>query len=461
MGAIRARVAIVLALVLALEVVLDHPGRPAIATGPDGVTYVHDAAGRLIAAIDPLTDAALYSYDEVGNLTSITRRPASQVSVLQFTPSKGPPGTDVTIYGSGYSTDPAQDAVSFNGTNTLVLTATPTKIVARVPTGATTGPITVTSPGGSATSQAQFTVGTASAPTVSGVDRTVLAPDDSLTISGSNFDPAGPEFNNVLVGGNRAEVTAVSPTSLTVKVGSTGSGRVSVATAGGLATLPTDIYVVPDGYSTGQLAATARADPGVQKTVSISTANKIGIVLFDATQGQRLSLNFNAGSCGFCVVSEFLLGPSGSILYAASPRDGQGIFMEPRVLPATGTYSWLVIPGTNTGNFAFTYWIVPPDAAGTIAFDGVPVTIGNTVPGQNFQLTFDGTQDTKVSLLFGTPTCGFCEVDLTIYKPDRSVWLNLRYGGGAPAYREALLLPATGSYRAYFHPRGGPLGQRE
>lgn len=123
------------------------------------VTYVYDELGRLTGVIDPSGNAATYKYDAVGNLLSIQRTSSSQTSIIGFTPSRGPVGTAVTIYGTGFSATASQNAVTFNGTAATVTSSTTTSIVTSVPSGATTGAISVTSPSGSASSANPFTVG--------------------------------------------------------------------------------------------------------------------------------------------------------------------------------------------------------------------------------------------------------------------------------------------------------------
>jgi hypothetical protein len=82
---------------------------------------------------------------------------SSCVTITSFTPTSGPVGTSVTITGTGFT---GVSAVSFNNVNATTFSANPagTQITATVPTGATTGPIKVTTPGGSATSTTNFTV---------------------------------------------------------------------------------------------------------------------------------------------------------------------------------------------------------------------------------------------------------------------------------------------------------------
>ena len=65
--------------------------------------------------VDTAGEAAGYSYDAVGNLLAITRGTSAQTSVISFSPSQGPVGTAVTIYGTGFSTTTSSDSVTFNG----------------------------------------------------------------------------------------------------------------------------------------------------------------------------------------------------------------------------------------------------------------------------------------------------------------------------------------------------------
>ena len=90
------------------------------------ISYVYDPLGRVLAVIDPATNMAVYAYDAVGNLTGIIWQTSATLAIFQFTPSSGPVGTTVTIYGTGFSTTPASNTVKFNGTTATVLTASTT-----------------------------------------------------------------------------------------------------------------------------------------------------------------------------------------------------------------------------------------------------------------------------------------------------------------------------------------------
>jgi len=127
-------------------------------TVPSGdVTYAYDPDGRLVGVVNSSGSAASYQFDAVGNLLSITR-PATTVNILALSPQSGPASTCVTIYGTGFSATPSQNTVTFDGTAGTVSYSTPTTIVVAVPSGASSGTVSVTSPSGSANSPNPFTV---------------------------------------------------------------------------------------------------------------------------------------------------------------------------------------------------------------------------------------------------------------------------------------------------------------
>src|SRR5262245_35192306 len=122
------------------------------------VTCTYDELGRLSAVADPSGDIGIYTYDAVGNLLSVERRSSSLVSIVEVTPKSAPIGTSVIIDGTGFSGTPDENVVAFGGVPATVSSATATRIVTTVPSGALSGPITVTAPTGSATSTSPFTV---------------------------------------------------------------------------------------------------------------------------------------------------------------------------------------------------------------------------------------------------------------------------------------------------------------
>ena len=110
---------------------IDYPD--GITAGPDGALWFtnsfSDAIGRITTAVTP--------------------------AISGFTPCSGAAGTTVAITGQNLS---GATAVAFDGTPATIVSRTATHIVTKVPAGAATGPITVTTAVGTATSHGSFTV---------------------------------------------------------------------------------------------------------------------------------------------------------------------------------------------------------------------------------------------------------------------------------------------------------------
>ena len=99
-------------------------------------------------------------------------------SVTGFSPTSGPVGTSVTISGTGFT---GATAVAFNSVPATFTVDSDTQITATVP-ATTSGPIGVTTPGGSSTSSTNFTVTDPPPPEPGNVAPVVNAgPDQSIT----------------------------------------------------------------------------------------------------------------------------------------------------------------------------------------------------------------------------------------------------------------------------------------
>jgi IPT/TIG domain len=105
-----------------------------------------------ISAADSCTNGCFFGH----NVTSgIVQGAAAMPTITSFTPTAGPVGTSVTITGTNLT---GATSVKFNGVSATITSNTATQIKTKVPTGATTGPITVTTANGTATSATNFTV---------------------------------------------------------------------------------------------------------------------------------------------------------------------------------------------------------------------------------------------------------------------------------------------------------------
>ena len=147
---------------LALSVlILSLVAQPQPATGQSpAIQYAYDELGRLVAVVDQQGNAAIYVYDSVGNILSIQRFDAATlpgVAITAVVPDKGKAGTVVSILGKGFG-GAGQNAVAFNGASAPVTQSSDNRILTTVPAGATTGPVTVGTPLGSATSPRPFRI---------------------------------------------------------------------------------------------------------------------------------------------------------------------------------------------------------------------------------------------------------------------------------------------------------------
>ena len=82
-----------------------------------------------------------------------------------------------------------------------------------------------------------------------------------------------------------------------------GSGRISVSTPAGTGVSAADFFVPPSPYTAASVAHTGRMQPGDTSAVTLGTANKIGLVVFDVAQGQRAGLKVTGSTIGVCKVS--------------------------------------------------------------------------------------------------------------------------------------------------------------
>ena len=160
-------------------------------------------------------------------------------TVSGFLPASGPVGTSVTITGADLAD---ATAVSFNGAAATSFTVVSgAQITATVPEGAATGPITVTTPGGTGTSATSFTV--IPAPAITSFTPASGPVGTSVTIVGTDLTGATAV---AFSGAAATSFTVVSDTLITATVpaGAT-SGTITVTTPGGTGASATSFTVTP------------------------------------------------------------------------------------------------------------------------------------------------------------------------------------------------------------------------
>ena len=277
-------------------------------------------------------------------------------SITSFTPTSGIIGSSVTITGNNFT---GTTTVSFNGTAASIFTVdSNTQIRATVPSGATTGPVSVQNPAGSATSASNFTV--ILAPTISSFTPTSGPVGTSVTISGNNFSSvSGVSFN-----GTAAAVFAVdSPSQIraTVPSGAT-TGTISVTNPAGTGTSSGTFTVLGPPVITSFTPGSGLV--GIEVTIAGSNFSGSTAVAFNGTP-----------AAGFIT-------DSGIQIRAVVPNGA-----------TSGPISVTNAIGTGTSSTNFTV-ILPPTIS---SFTPTSGTTGTqvTITGNNFSgisgVTFNGT----------------------------------------------------------------------
>ncbi|MBL0211437.1 MAG: IPT/TIG domain-containing protein [Holophagaceae bacterium] len=201
-----------------------------------------------------------------GDTVPPVQTPAPAIS--GFAPTSAAPGGTVAISGANLG----GASVRFNGLAAAVASNTPVQIVATVPAGATSGAISVTTPGGTATSIATFTV-LPSPPTVTGFSPASGLAGATVTITGTGLTGA----TAVSFNGTSAAFTADTAAQITatVPVGAT-SGPIAVTTPGGTVATTMNFTVLG---SVPMLAAF----PGAEGFGGTATGGRGGRVIYVTT----------------------------------------------------------------------------------------------------------------------------------------------------------------------------------
>jgi YD repeat-containing protein len=362
-----------------------------LTNGTGVVQYTYDELGRLTAVIDTNGDTATYNYDDVGNIVSISRHNSAQLSIISFTPSGAGVGASVTINGTNFSTTASQNTVKFNGVTATVSFATSTQSVVTVPAGATTGPISVTTPSGSAASSSNFVVGTApDAPTIASFTPLVGKQGDLVTVTGTNFVP---NATSLYFGAAKAVSNPSNSTTISTNVPApAASGHLNVITAAGSTSSTQDFFVAFGTHSAGDIAYTARMSVGSTQTVSLSGTSKIGVVVFDLSGGQGINIQLSGSTFSSC--SLYLFDTLGNQL-ALSDCTSNTVLGPSLTAPLGGTYAIGIDASGSSGSVNVS---LVADGTSAITVDGPPLTVTTTSSAPDTNLTFSGAPGQHILL---------------------------------------------------------------
>jgi hypothetical protein len=204
--------------------------------------------------------------------------------ISAITPVSSPVGEIITITGVNFT---GATDVSFNGVSAAFVVNTDGEIIAEVPAGATTGPISVTTAGGTANSET-FTV-IIPAPSIISISPTSGLIGNLVTITGVNFTGA----TNVSFNGTAAAYTFDHDGQITAQVpaGAT-TGPITVTTAGGVA--PSEIFtvIIPNTTYTWNVGTGNWTDPNSWTPVR-NTLTTADILIFDGSKTTNPMVNLD------------------------------------------------------------------------------------------------------------------------------------------------------------------------
>ena len=204
-------------------------------------------------------------------------------TITSFAPPSGPVGSLVLITGTNFT---GASAVKFGNKAAADFDVdSSTQISATVANGTQSGPIQVTTPGGTATSDTDFVVAAAGSPSISSFSPNSGAPGTLVTINGTNFTGANDVVFNLT---DATNFTVVNSTQITATVANgTTTGFIKVTTPSGTATSATK-FTVP---GTPEITSFSPTSGGPGTSVLIQGNNFTGAT----------SVRFNNASSTFTV----------------------------------------------------------------------------------------------------------------------------------------------------------------
>jgi RHS repeat-associated protein len=343
-----------------------------VATAPAGV-----ASGPVTVTVAGIVSS--------GSTFTVTTAP----TISSVTPSSAAVTGNVTISGSNFGASQGTSTVKFNGTTATTVTSwSANSIVAKVPTGATSGPVTVT-----VASVVSNGVGLTVVPTATLSTRSPLlgAVTATVTLTGTNFG-ATQGSSTVAFNGTVAPVTAWSDTSITTSVpaGAT-TGQIKV-TVGGVTTSGLSFTVVP----TATLSTVSPTSGAVGASIVLTGTN------FGASKGSS-TVNFNGTVASTSAWSD-------TSVTAAVPSG------------ATSGPVTVTVGSVSTSGIAFT--VVPTATLSTRSPTSGPVGTVVTLTGTNF----GSTQGTSTVTFNGTvaPVSAWSASSITTSVPSGATTGNIR-----------------------------------
>lgn len=421
-----------------------------VSTESNATSYVYDAHGRLNAVRGDTGNATIYRYDSLGNLIAIDQVVPGTLEVFTAVPGHGATGSEVLVQGTGFAANPNENAVAFNGQSTVVMAASNGQLRVVVPPGATTGPITVTAHGATASSPSPFVVDDAGLPPeISAVSPGVVAVGDTLTVTGFRFRPVE-GATTLRLGARPLKLSAVGATTASAQIApGTSSGFVAIETPYGASKSSSPVVVVPPGMAISTIGSvTVVGIDGASVHVGSVAGGRASAVLFDGKTNDWLSIQLSGLVTSATRVSYAVYAPGNELVQQGTVSPTALSVHLPR-LPVAGTYLVLITPDTASAELDFSI------ERNTVLKPGVSSAISATVVGQTKRVLFAGARSHSVTLAvpalssspIGKPT------NFSIVRPDGIALTNsaLTTPGALNLYQ----LPLDGIYQVLVTPSSG------
>lgn len=426
----------------------------ATATLALATNYVYDANGRLVAATNDGGESAHYVYDDMGNLLQVERLGAGDLAIFAFSPGRGAPGVHVRVQGHGFSGNPSDNVLRFNGVSAAVVAATHSELIATVPATATTGPLSVTVAGKTATSAADFVVDESlQPPSIHAVSPLIGSEGTSITVTGDSLTPVIGQ-TTVRLSQQLAAPDSITGTQIVFPIpANANSGKVSVGTPFGLATSAQDVVVVPVGVDPAQVEQIKRIlIDGEPSSFLVSASGNYAAALFDGVVGDYISANFTNVSSG--IISYYLYDTRNSRIEQGTVST-EAAAVHFKRLRATGTYLLLMQVQT-TG----TSWNLQLKRDLSISVDGDIKSL-STFDRNSQRITFRASAGERLG--FGVRYISIpdnARLNVQVRRPDDTI-----HGAAVACYNISgnyfhggcginLQVPATGTYSIVFSPQG-------
>jgi len=369
-----------------------------------------------------------------------------QPTITRFTPTSGRVGGVVTLTGTNLG---GTSSVAFAGTQASVLSSAPTQVITRVPSGARTGPLTVTTGTGSTTSTGHFVV----LPTQ---DFTLVVQPPTVTaIAGTNVSV---KVSTVATGGYAGLIqlsTGSLPPGVTATftppvLGPNASGTLTLTTSG---STPGSSSIEVRGVATLDGTATVRT---ILATLNVQAPGQTVLTGQVRDQDEKPLAGVSIKLGGSTITSLVTTDAGGNFLVPLSVA-GPQVFLIDGSTANTSTVTYPTIPVTVNiqpgvvNTFGYIPHLLPQPRGKTVPIQPAQETIlaPAEVPGLQVRIPagvtitgWDGQPNTEIGVVAvpvdrsGAPPIPVGQFSKTIY-----AYTFGKVGGGTPSQPVPIFYP--------------------